>query len=344
MPLNISTNTAALRAGSYLSQNNQLLQRSMDRLASGKKVTTPVGDPGSLAVSMKLSASINRLAGAVNNIQNAQSFLEVQDGMLDTVGRIVDRMSELKGLASQDPMKSDQDRASYNNEFKDLQVQLYNISQQSFNGMSLFANHSTNSDGVNTDQQVFFNAKDTRRALDNTIDIYTSGQGSSGSKVSIHKAVLLSALTVRSNGDLAGSVVTADDGTGGDNVSDWDTVTGLTKTNFKPSTDQWVTFAAEEIADTIELDMISVGVITQALENIAYLRAQNGGSQSRLAFNLESLTQQKTNMRAALGRIVDVDIAEESTNLAKYSILNQAAASMLAQANASSDVALLLLR
>jgi flagellin len=49
-------------------------------------------------------------------------------------------------------------------------------------------------------------------------------------------------------------------------------------------------------------------------------------------------------MRAALGRIVDVDIAEESTNLAKYSILNQAAASMLAQANASSDVALMLLR
>jgi flagellin len=49
-------------------------------------------------------------------------------------------------------------------------------------------------------------------------------------------------------------------------------------------------------------------------------------------------------MRAALGRIVDVDIAEESTNVAKYSILNQAAASMLAQANASMDVAIMLLR
>jgi flagellin-like hook-associated protein FlgL len=105
-----------------------------------------------------------------------------------------------------------------------------------------------------------------------------------------------------------------------------------------------VTFAADEIANTIDLDDISVGVITQALENVSYLRAQNGGSQSRLAFNLESLTQQKTNMRAALGRIVDVDFAEESTNVAKYSILNQAAASMLAQANASSDVALMLLR
>ena len=342
MSLNISTNTAALRAGSYLSQNNAKLQRSFDRLASGKKISSPVEDPGSLAVSMKLSASISRLAGAQNNIQNAQSFLEVQDGMLDTVGRIVDRMSELKGLASQDPMKSAQDRASYNNEFKDLQVQLYNISQQGFNGMSLFANHTSNSNGVNTNTQILFNAQDTTRDNDNTIDIYTSGEGSSGSKVSIHKAALLSALTVKGDKSLAGD---STDSNGAIGVSDWEFVTGVSdKSAYTPDGNQWVTFAAADIADTLDLDMISVGVITQALENISYLRAQSGGSQSRLAFNLESLTQQKTNMRAALGRIVDVDIAEESTNLAKYSILNQAAASMLAQANASSDVALLLLR
>ena len=331
MSLNISTNTAALRAGSYLSQNNAKLQRSFDRLASGKKISSPVEDPGSLAVSMKLSASISRLAGAQNNIQNAQSFLEVQDGMLDTVGRIVDRMSELKGLASQDPMKSAQDRASYNNEFKDLQVQLYNISQQGFNGMSLFANHTTNDNGAVTTTEILFDAQDTLRTMDNTIDIFTSGQGSAGSKVSIHKSALLSALTLQTDKTLAGSVTNSAQAA-------WTAVVATQTTN------NMVTFAANEIANTLDLDDISVGVITQALENISYLRAQSGGSQSRLAFNLESLTQQKTNMRAALGRIVDVDIAEESTNLAKYSILNQAAASMLAQANASSDVALLLLR
>ena len=87
-----------------------------------------------------------------------------------------------------------------------------------------------------------------------------------------------------------------------------------------------------------------MGVISQALENIAFLRAPNGGVNSRLAFNSESLTQQKTNMRAALGRMVDVDIAEETTNLAKYSVLSQASASMLAQANANTDLALMLLR
>ena len=112
------------------------------------------------------------------NVQNAISFLEVQDGMLDTVGNIIDRMSELKGLASQDPMKSDQDRSSYNNEFKDLQVQLYSISQQGFNGVSLFANYTTEKGAT----EALFNAADQSLNVDHTITIYTSAAGSAGSK------------------------------------------------------------------------------------------------------------------------------------------------------------------
>ena len=329
MSLNISTNTAALRAGSYLAKNNALLQRSLDRLASGKKLTSPIHDPGGLAVSMKLSSSINRLAGAQNNVQNAISFLEVQDGMLDSVGKIIDRMSELKGLASQDPMKSAQDRASYNNEFKDLQVQLYDISQMKFNGVSLFANHRTDADGdiETTNPEAIFNAQNQSLSHDNTLTIFTSGEGSGGSKVSVNRALLLSALTV---------------GTGLSIGNTWSSASNSTASIGAANTA--VTFGSSSVGGALSLDQISVGVISQALENISYLRAQNGGVHSRLAFNLESLGQQKTNMRAALGRIVDVDIAEESMNLAKYTILNQAAASMLAQANASSDIALMLLR
>jgi len=329
MALNISTNTAAHRASANLSLNQARLQRSFDRISSGKKVSSPVEDPGNLSVSMKLEAAINRLTGAQNNVKNAISFLEVQDGFLATAGRIVDRMSELKGLSSQDPMKSAQDRASYNNEFKDLQVQLYNISQQGFNGVSLFANFATEDDGSTGTTEILFGAENTSRSMDNTLTIFTSTEGSAGSKVSVYKSSLLSALTLKTDKTLAKDVGTN---------AEWSTVVANQKSN------DMITFAADEVANTIDLDDISVGVITQALENVSYLRAQNGGSQSRLAFNLEALSQQKTNMRAALGRIVDVDIAEESTNEAKYSILNQAAASMLAQANASSDVALMLLR
>jgi len=290
---------------------------------------------------MKLSAAVNRLSGAQNNVSNAISFLEVQDGMLDTVGRIVDRMSELKGLASQDPMKSAQDRASYDNEFKDLQVQLYNISQQKFNGVSMFANHTTDENDTNTSTQILFNAQSTTRANDNTMTIFTSAEGAAGSKVSIFKSALLSALTVKQDRSLAGNDTTSDGGIG---TSDWDEVNGSWASTMKPSDNSWVTFAADNVGDTLGLDMISVGVITQALENIAYLRAQNGGSSSRLAFNSESLVQQKTNMRAALGRMVDVDFAEETTNMAKYSVLSQASASILSQANSNTDIALMLLR
>ena len=77
------------------------------------------------------------MSGARNNVQNAISFLEVQDGILENAGRIVNRMAELKGMASQDPMKSSQDE-SYDNEFHDLQRQLCDISQMTFNGSSLF--------------------------------------------------------------------------------------------------------------------------------------------------------------------------------------------------------------
>jgi len=342
MPLAISTNIAAEKANYYLGYNADKVQESIKRLASGRRLTSPVQDPGNLAVSMKLSASLNRLAGAMNNAQNGISFLEVQDGMLETAGKIIDRMSELKGLATQDPMKSAMDRYSYNNEFKDLQVQLYAITNENFNGVSLFSNYVSQ----DSTQEVFFNGMEQNRMADHTISIHTSQNGSGGAKVSLHKSMLKSALTVRMDLQLAGS-----DTTNGS----WNTVVSrqtldaggtdqYTSGIHKENSVAWVTLAAPSLGSTINLDQISVGVFIATLENVSFLRAQNGGAGSRLNFAYENLAQQKTNMRAALGRMIDVDIAQESTNLATYNVLSQAAASMIAQANATSDLALILLR
>jgi flagellin-like hook-associated protein FlgL len=107
---------------------------------------------------------------------------------------------------------------------------------------------------------------------------------------------------------------------------------------------QVISFAAEDTNNTWDLDAVSMGAFQQALENISFLRAQVGGQMSRLSFAADTLSVQQTNIRAALGRIEDVDIAEESSNLSKYSILTQAAASMLTQANSTNDIALMLLR
>ena len=322
MSFTVSNNSAAASSNYYLGKNQELLQKSIKKLASGKKLIAPNDDPGSLSVAMKLNASISRLTGARNNVQNGTSFLEVQDGVLEGVGRIVTRMSELKGLGSQDPMKSSQDIESYNLEFRDLQRQLYDMSQMTFNGVSLFANYSSPVAGAAV-ESVFRND-----STNHTISIHTSTQGSQGSKISLHKAALLAALTMTNDADF-----TADE-------------FGSTKHTGKgkASANDIISFAARESTDVWDLDAVSMGFFQKALENISFLRAQVGGQMSRLSFAADTLSVQQTNIRAALGRIEDVDIAEESSNLSKYSILTQAAASMLTQANSTNDVALMLLR
>ena len=115
MSLTINTNAAAVTASYNLSRNNSALQKSLSRLSSGKRIVQTSDDAGGLAVSMKLNASINRMQGVSNNIQNAISYLDVQDGILQGAAGIVSRMAELKSL-SQDVLKNSSDIANYNTE------------------------------------------------------------------------------------------------------------------------------------------------------------------------------------------------------------------------------------
>ena len=309
MPLTINTNSSAASANMHLTKNNEMLRKSINRLSSGSRIVQPVDDAGGLAVSMKLESAITRLAGAQTNVQNATSFLEVQDGVLEAAGKILNRMIELKGL-SQDVMKNSSDVANYNREFQDLQMQIYDMTSVKFNGVSLFA--TTSNAGTA--------AKFGDLSADNTMSVFTSAEGSSGPIVSIGKALLLSALTIN-----AGSLNTAQ--------------------TFQDENESTIySFAAENISGAIDLNDISVGVFTKALENIATLRADNGASMSRLRFASDNISTTKTNMEAANGRIIDVDVAAESPRLAKYKVLFQASASMLAQANTNGDIAMMLIR
>jgi flagellin len=93
-----------------------------------------------------------------------------------------------------------------------------------------------------------------------------------------------------------------------------------------------------------DLGDIDLSDITDALQNVATFRAENGAEQSRLGFASELITINKANLEAASSRIVDVDVAEESTQLARWNTLVQAGTAMLAQANGSAQTALRLLQ
>jgi flagellin len=92
------------------------------------------------------------------------------------------------------------------------------------------------------------------------------------------------------------------------------------------------------------LASVSLANISTAIERVATMRATNGSEQSRLGFAAELVTVNKANLEAANSRIVDVDVASESTQLARWNILVQAGTSMLAQANQSAQTALRLLQ
>jgi flagellin len=97
-----------------------------------------------------------------------------------------------------------------------------------------------------------------------------------------------------------------------------------------------------------DLDIGTSGVsvntaIEEAQNEIAGFRAHNGAEQNGLNFAAELLVLNKANLEAATGRIVDVDVAEESTQLAKWTTLTQAGTAMLAQANQANSLVLKLI-
>jgi flagellin len=98
-----------------------------------------------------------------------------------------------------------------------------------------------------------------------------------------------------------------------------------------------------QISSSVSAAVSAITSINRAIQSIATLRANNGAEQSRLGFAADVLAVNKVNLESAASRITEVDIAEESAKLARFTILQQAGTAMLAQANQSSSSLLRLL-
>jgi flagellin len=146
----INTNTSAVNSATLLQQSSTMLSQSLQRLSSGSKIISPADDSAGLAVSMKLTSQMARVSGAQNNLGDAISFNQTQDGYLSQVSSALSRMSELTVLA-QDVTKTTSDRQLYQQEFHALGSYINNVATKDFNGVSLFNGNSlsvtTDSDG-----------------------------------------------------------------------------------------------------------------------------------------------------------------------------------------------------
>jgi len=124
-------------------QSSSALSTSLQRLSSGSTITSPADDPAGLAVSMQFTSEIGRVNAASNNVSDATSFSQTQDGYLQQVNTAFSRMSEL-AVEAQDVTKTTSDRALYQQEYSALGNYINNVSTQSFNGVSLFDGSTLN--------------------------------------------------------------------------------------------------------------------------------------------------------------------------------------------------------
>ncbi len=313
MPIVVNTNSAATTASFNLSKNADALRKSLARLSSGKRITQPAEDAGGLAVAYKLDSHARRTEAVLNNHQNALSYLQVQDGALETVGKVVNRMSELRTMAA-DITKNSGDIENYSKEFRELQSQLNQMSLEKFNGISLFAfGNAAGASGVQSatsgkELNVLLGAAASDK------DIYSYQLLTHPSGVSTNGAISLNVVNLEFVTSLGGMGATGN---------------SLVKANGN---------------EVDQITTISIGQFTAIIQNIADARAENGAEQQRVQQSYELHQVNLVNLEAAHGRIMDVDVAMESTRFAKNNVLVQASASMTAQANQLSNIALTLLQ
>ena len=111
--------------------------RSLQRLGSGDRHSPGAEDLGSLSMSVKIASAARRMSALRQNVDNGISFLQTQDALLGQTASIVDRISELKTMYA-DPTKTNADKEGYNTEYLELGKALQSLTQETFNGRSLF--------------------------------------------------------------------------------------------------------------------------------------------------------------------------------------------------------------
>jgi flagellin len=308
--ISINVNPAASGAGLNLGKSNDALQKSLSRLSSGRRIVNSSDDAGGLAVSMKMAAAQKRTEATAINLRNIQSYLDTQDGAFKIADKVLSRMSELTTLA-RDVTKNSGDVENYDKELQNLQLQLTSLGTEKFNGVPLFSTNYTGSAfSVPTSEDGSQSTSVTKASMDSDpwvsmmVKGFDTAQTSSGTTIYIPVG---SPVGYALNDPLT-QVAT----------------TGLTPTSVSS-------------AGTLTYDNSDefVAVVQLALQQVADMRAQNGAEMSRVNFAQDLLNINAINLEAANSRIIDVDVAAESSQLARFQILQQAGTAMLAQANTS---------
>ena len=262
----VVTNVAANNAQANLYQTNIGLRTALTRVSSGFRINNSGDDAAGLAVANGYRSTVAILNQGVRNANDGLSDLQIKDGALDNVSKLLDRLSTLATQAASGQTTSTS-RTTLNAEFQDV---LSEINRES-NVASL------------SSAQVF--------------SVFVSNNSTNGKVGGSIGAVTTTSLGINSN-----------------------------------------VLTSQSAAQT------AVANVASAVNSLGAVQGQVGQLQNRLSYAISLAQSQIVNNRAAESRIRDANVAEESANLTRFSILNQSGIAALAQANGQTSAVLSLLR
>jgi flagellin len=272
----INTNVAAIKARSNLDRVQREMDTSIARLSSGKRITRASDDAAGSAIAGRMESQIRGLNMSIRNIKDGQSLVDTQEGAMQEISALLQRMRELAVQASSGTATTaDKDY---------LQIE------------NLALAHEIKAIGLNTK----FN--DTA--------VLT------GTKFTFHSDI-----------DVAGTSI--------ETVS-----AAMSETRLNIGTAAISIGGGEAIAGLEDV----ISVIDTAIARVDSKRASLGAISNRFDHVIDNLTNIVANTESARSRVEDADFAVETTQLTRNTVLQQAATSMVAQANASKNMLLALIQ
>lgn len=357
----IQTNVAANSAYRSLSGTSRMLERQITKLSSGFRINRSGDDAAGLAIANKLRAESRSLQQASRNASQANSMLQIADGAVSTISGILDRMKELATASNSSTIGTQRDKLDA--EFQALKAEIDRIAATTQYQGSALVNGTlgnTVTGGTYAGQTSLNGAKTGTYTFASASGVATLSFGSGAGQVT--QALAMPAGAGTYNFDRLGVSVTNAAGYVADAANGQTIIVAGTSVAFQVSssgnygTTDTVSFSAVDLT-TATLGISGSTVGTSAANAQAALSALDtainatntaigtiGAAQSRIEYASSNVATATQNVLAAESTIRDADMALESTAFTKYQILQQAGTAMLAQANASSQTVLNLLR
>lgn len=303
MGMYINTNVSSLNAQRNLSNTSSKLDTSYTRLASGLRINSAKDDAAGLQISNRLTSQINGLDQGNRNANDGISVAQTAEGAMDEVTSMLQRMRTLAQQASNGSNNSD-DRDALQQEYEQLSTEINRISSDTtFGGQKVL-------DGNYRGE--FQVGSDAAQTISFTLTTFAfTVSGIAGASTSMNYTVSADSL-----GDF---VATSASG-----AVTWSTISDISGST----------------ASNAQLAMANLDLMIKTVDS---KRAELGAVQNRLDSTVRNQSNVSENLSAARSRIRDADFATETANMTQQNILQQAASSVLAQANQRPQSALSLL-